>query len=96
MKEAQTQALYFHFIADRAAGTYEDMRIGPHHVYKIVWAISRFYSSYSLIHSLIKKELFNIMIDCKLQESFGIYRVFRPVLIYFRDLGDHLKITFRL
>ena len=26
----------------------------------------------------------------------GYYRVFRPVLIYFEDLGDHLKITFRL
>ena len=25
-----------------------------------------------------------------------LYRVFRPVLIYFEDLGDHLKITFRL
>ena len=24
------------------------------------------------------------------------YRVFRLVLIYFEDLGDHLKITFRL
>ena len=25
-----------------------------------------------------------------------VYRVFRPVLIYFEDLGDHLKITLLL